>query len=313
MDRVAESGVGREPSGVLSRALRASAPHAWFLEDEVAGLAGLVGPGAVCLDVGAEYGLYTWTLAGLVGRSGHVHAVEPQPGPSAFVDTTRRLLGAGNVTVHRTALGAAAGGGVLALPRRGLLPVHGRAFLTTGASGLGSNAEFAHHDDVPVPVTTLDDLVADLALDRLDLVKVGHRGCGGPPASGGTHHAGDAASGAHARARGPAPRPVRRDRGRDRRRAGGRRVRGPDLGPGPRLGPAQARRRPSQRAVRAPTDPDDRRRSSPARVAAGSAPHLTGPNTRGGATVIVGGAGRIEEVGPGVLVIAAGPAERARP
>ncbi len=171
MDRVAESGVGREPSGVLSRALRASAPHAWFLEDEVAGLAGLVGPGAVCLDVGAEYGLYTWTLAGLVGRSGHVHAVEPQPGPSAFVDTTRRLLGAGNVTVHRTALGAAAGGGVLALPRRGLLPVHGRAFLTTGASGLGSNAEFAHHDDVPVPVTTLDDLVADLALDRLDLVK----------------------------------------------------------------------------------------------------------------------------------------------
>lgn len=171
MDRVAESWVASAPTGALSRALRAVAPHAWFLEDEVAGLAGLVGPGAVCLDVGAEYGLYTWTLAGLAGRSGHVHAVEPQPGPSAFVETTRRLLRADTVTVHRTALGATGGGGVLSLPRRALLPVHGRAFLATGASGLGSNAEFAHHEDVPVAVTTLDDLVSDLGLDRLDLVK----------------------------------------------------------------------------------------------------------------------------------------------
>ncbi|HEY2223611.1 FkbM family methyltransferase [Actinomycetospora sp.] len=171
MDRVAESRSGTGSTGLLSRALRTAAPHAWFLEDEVAGLAALVGPGAVCLDVGAEYGLYTWTLAGLAGRSGHVHAVEPQPGPSAFVDTVRRLLRARTVTVHRTALGAAAGGGVLSLPRRRLLPVHGRAFLTTGASGLGSNAEFDHHEDVPVAVTTLDDLVSDLGLSRLDLVK----------------------------------------------------------------------------------------------------------------------------------------------
>ncbi|MCD2193138.1 FkbM family methyltransferase [Actinomycetospora endophytica] len=171
MDRVAESVVGSGPTGLLSRTLRALAPHAWFLEDEVAGLADVVSTGAVCLDVGAEYGLYTWTLAGLAGPTGHVHAVEPQPGPSAFVDTTRRLLGADTVTVHRTALGAAAGGGVLSLPRRRLLPVHGRAFLTTGATGLGSNSEFSHHEDVPVAVTTLDDLVADLELERLDLVK----------------------------------------------------------------------------------------------------------------------------------------------
>jgi FkbM family methyltransferase len=172
VDQVVESSAGTTPAGSLSRVLRAAAPHAWFLEDEVAGLAEHVRPGAVCLDVGAEYGLYTWTLAGLVGPAGHVHAVEPQPGPSSFVESTRRLLRAGNVTVHRTALGAATGGGVLALPRRRLLPVHGRAFLTTGADGLGSNAEFAHHEDVPVTVTTVDDLVGSLGLGRLDLVKV---------------------------------------------------------------------------------------------------------------------------------------------
>jgi FkbM family methyltransferase len=172
VDQVVESSAGTTPAGSLSRVLRAAAPHAWFLEDEVAGLAEHVRPGAVCLDVGAEYGLYTWTLAGLVGPAGHVHAVEPQSGPSSFVESTRRLLRAGNVTVHRTALGAATGGGVLALPRRRLLPVHGRAFLTTGADGLGSNAEFAHHEDVPVAVTTVDELVGSLGLGRLDLVKV---------------------------------------------------------------------------------------------------------------------------------------------
>jgi FkbM family methyltransferase len=172
VDQAVRTRAGTGPAGPLSRVLRTGAPHVWFLEDEVAGLAEHVGPGAVCLDVGAEYGLYTWALAGLVGPAGHVHAVEPQPGPSTFVDTTRRLLRAGNVTVHRTALGDAPGGGVLALPRRGMLPVHGRAFLTTAASGLGSNAEFGRHEDVPVAVTTVDDLVGLLGLDRLDFVKV---------------------------------------------------------------------------------------------------------------------------------------------
>jgi FkbM family methyltransferase len=172
VDQAVDAGVGTGLAGPLGRVLRAAAPRTWFLEDEVAGLAAHVGPGDVCLDVGAEYGLYTWVLAGLVGPAGHVHAVEPQPGPSAFVDTTRRLLQAGNVSVHRTALGDAAGGGVLALPRRRLLPVHGRAFLTTGADGLGSNAEFGRHEDVPVAVTTVDDLVDALGLRRLDFVKV---------------------------------------------------------------------------------------------------------------------------------------------
>jgi FkbM family methyltransferase len=155
----------------LSRLLRTVAPYAWFLEDEVVGLAEFVVPGSVCVDVGAEFGLYTWTLAGLVGPQGHVHAVEPQPGPARFVGAARALLGAEHVTVHRTALGAVPGTGALSLPRRHLLPVHGRAFLTTGADGLGSNAEFARHDEVPVTVSTLDELVADLELDRVDLVK----------------------------------------------------------------------------------------------------------------------------------------------
>lgn len=69
----------------VARILRAAAPHVWFLEAEVAALREFVPSGAVCLDVGAEYRLYTWPLADLAGPAGHVHAIEPQPGPAHFV------------------------------------------------------------------------------------------------------------------------------------------------------------------------------------------------------------------------------------
>ncbi|MFF5444240.1 FkbM family methyltransferase [Streptomyces sp. NPDC012888] len=133
----ARSGGGRRGgvrSAAVAAALRWGATRLPFVEDEVAGLAPLVRPGTVCVDVGAEYGLYTLGLAGLTGPSGHVH------------------------TVHRTALGARPGRGVLSLPRRRGLPVHGRAYLTEGVRGPGPNAEFRTARPVPVPVRTLDQL-----------------------------------------------------------------------------------------------------------------------------------------------------------
>ncbi|MFD0804413.1 FkbM family methyltransferase, partial [Streptomonospora algeriensis] len=51
------------------------------------------------------------------------------------------------------------------------LPVHGRAFLTTGARGAGPNAEFGGERPVHTRVTTLDALVEELGLQRVDFVK----------------------------------------------------------------------------------------------------------------------------------------------
>lgn len=117
----------------VALALRWAASRYSFVEEEVAGLRPLVRPGAVCLDIGAEYGLYTWTLSALVGPSGAVHSVEPLHGPAQWLRTTAAALGCGNVTVHRTALGERAQRrGTMSLPRRRLLPVHGRAYLTEG-------------------------------------------------------------------------------------------------------------------------------------------------------------------------------------
>ncbi|MDT0301758.1 FkbM family methyltransferase [Streptomonospora wellingtoniae] len=152
-------------------ALRGLAPYAFFIEREVAGLAEIVRPGHVCLDIGAEYGLYTCTLADLAGPGGRVLAVEPLPGPAAFLRSAVRALGAGHVCVVRGAVGADEGPGALSLPLRRGLPVHGRAFLTTGAEGVGPNVEFAGERAVATRVTTLDALVEGAGLDRIDFVK----------------------------------------------------------------------------------------------------------------------------------------------
>ncbi|WP_062193469.1 FkbM family methyltransferase [Streptomyces sp. AVP053U2] len=155
----------------VARALHWASSRWPFVEEEVAGLADLVGPGAVCLDIGAEYGLYTWSLSALAGPSGQVHSVEPLHGPAAWLRTTAAVLGCDNVTVHRTALGHRAMAGTMDLPRRLLLPVHGRAYLTEGASGPGPNTEFPSSRPVPTPVRTVDGLCHHRRLDRVDLIK----------------------------------------------------------------------------------------------------------------------------------------------
>lgn len=143
------------------------------------GLDRLVGPGGVCLDVGAEFGLYTWSLAALVGPSGAVHAVEPQPDLERVLRFGTRLVDARNVTVHRLALTDEPGEGHLSQPSRGVVRVHGRTFLADGTNGLGSNAEFSRHRSIDVRVDTVDALVGRLGLTRLDLVKADVEGAEG--------------------------------------------------------------------------------------------------------------------------------------
>ncbi|MYV97200.1 FkbM family methyltransferase [Streptomyces sp. SID3343] len=152
--------------------LRWAATRWPFVEDEVAGLGELVASGDVCLDIGAEYGLYTFALADLVGPAGHVHSVEPLPGPARWLRAGVAALGCRNVTVHRTALGARAEEHAeLSLPRRRGLPVHGRAYLTTGAAGPGPNAEFRTARRVATAVRTVDGLCRGARIEKVHFVK----------------------------------------------------------------------------------------------------------------------------------------------
>lgn len=76
----------------------------------------LVEPGAVALDIGANWGLFAWALERRVGPSGHVHVFEPHP---EHADSLRRMRGGRpNVTVHAIALSDQAGTARLHVPVR---------------------------------------------------------------------------------------------------------------------------------------------------------------------------------------------------
>lgn len=63
----------------------------------------LVSRGAVCLDIGANLGYYTCTLARLVGAEGEVHAVEPMAPMRKIL--SRRVRHLPRVTIYPYALG----------------------------------------------------------------------------------------------------------------------------------------------------------------------------------------------------------------
>lgn len=153
---------------VLLRAARVTD----VVEPEIIGLRTVVRPGDVCLDIGAKHGLYTAVLADSVGPDGRVVAVEPLPGPRRVLRGARSLLGAHTVTVVAAAAGDVSGPSTIALPMRAGIPVPGRAFLTSGATGLGSNTEFAHHRWLATTVVRIDDLVAEHDLARVDVIKI---------------------------------------------------------------------------------------------------------------------------------------------
>ena len=157
---------------VTASAVLAVARCTKWLEPEMLGLPDVVGPGGVCVDVGAAAGLYTVPLSRLVGPSGVVHSVEPLP----FAwPVWNRVLGARdnpNVTHHCLALGSEPGKASMSVPMGKYGLVTGRSFVSQKSQGLGSNAEFAQHIEFPVTVDTLDGLSARIGLTKLDFIKV---------------------------------------------------------------------------------------------------------------------------------------------
>lgn len=108
----------------------------------------LVKKGMTVIDVGASTGEFSARFSRLVGRSGRVHVVEPQPiNQETLRGLARRRA---NVTVHFVAASDQAGVATLSVPSIGGTP----------RSGLGTlrllDTPSAHID---VPVVRLDELI----------------------------------------------------------------------------------------------------------------------------------------------------------
>jgi FkbM family methyltransferase len=118
----------------------------------------LLGPGDVCVDVGANIGYYTLLAANLVGETGHVYALEPAAGTHAELVSNVKLNRISNVTALQVAAGDAAGEAVF----------DDRSNTGSIKPSLGGSAE----QGTRAQVRTVASLIPAADVSRLRLVKI---------------------------------------------------------------------------------------------------------------------------------------------
>ena len=117
-------------------------------------------PGMIAIDVGANSGVLSVLMRDAVGVAGRVVAIDPSPVACARVRQQAALNASTNVDVVHAALGATSARERMYMAAVGIgaLPAPDRQHTTDRA--------------IDVSVTTLDRTVAELRLDRVDLVKI---------------------------------------------------------------------------------------------------------------------------------------------
>lgn len=118
-------------------------------------------PGMHVLDIGANVGWYTMLAASLVGSSGSVTAIEPNPDSAKLLEASRRANSFDNVTVIQVAAGR----------EQELLVLHG-AYSDAMTSAAGDAAVLT--GSTTVPSFKVDDLIPRGR--TIDLVKIDVQG-----------------------------------------------------------------------------------------------------------------------------------------
>jgi FkbM family methyltransferase len=150
-----------------------------FEPNEFVFLRGILAPGMVAIDVGANEGLYTLFAAARVGAAGRVIAIEPSSRERTSLQRNIEDNGFANVTVVGSALGNA----------------HGEATLQIASSehaGHNTLGSFVYDEAAPenievVAVDTLDAVVGRLSPLRVDFVKIDVEGAEVAVLRGGTN------------------------------------------------------------------------------------------------------------------------------
>lgn len=134
----------------------------WF-EDEIKFLRFLIQPGQTAIDIGANYGVYTLTIANLVGPTGHVWAFEPASSTAALLADSISTNNFSHVTLICSALSNKVGTARLALNNHSEL------------NELVRDEQFAGASET-VPLTTLDHAMASYAWKDIDFIKIDAEG-----------------------------------------------------------------------------------------------------------------------------------------
>jgi FkbM family methyltransferase len=118
----------------------------------------LARPGMIALDVGADIGYYSLQMSRLVGPQGRVIAFEPIPAARERLKHNIALNGCTNIEVSEYALGNQEGNVYLEDPFK-----KSRLNLTKSAAGAG---------DIKVSIKRLDELIGDMNLSSVDIIKM---------------------------------------------------------------------------------------------------------------------------------------------
>ena len=128
------------------------------------------------VDVGANIGVFTVIASRLVGEGGLVIAVEPTPSSFRLLKKNLSLNGCMNAKAVMTALGEKESSRKLNIYKTSLL----NSFLTW------NKADQIVNRSIAVQMKTLDSLMTELGLERLDLLKLDTEGYELPILRGGT-------------------------------------------------------------------------------------------------------------------------------
>jgi FkbM family methyltransferase len=123
-----------------------------------------VNPGGVAIDVGANLGEWAVPLARRVGRSGRVLAIEPAPCAATALDKTLVANALVQAEVIRCAVGDHDG------TVEFTAPIVTSVRVDTGTARIGPAA--AGQEALKVVLRSLDSLVAERRLDRIDVIKI---------------------------------------------------------------------------------------------------------------------------------------------
>lgn len=121
-------------------------------------------PGDVFVDVGANRGDFTMLASRAVGDTGQVISVEPAPENVAWLERTIEANGANNVRIAQCALWDDQGEGTLHLATK------------SGWHSLTPPSDLPEVGLADVRLTTLDTLVQEFGLEKLDALKVDVQG-----------------------------------------------------------------------------------------------------------------------------------------
>ena len=129
-----------------------------IFQDEVYERVWWPGEGDVVLDIGAYVGMFTVKAARLVGTTGKVIAIEPSP-------ENYELLARNCEELHN-----------VILVKKAVMSTNGMGRLYYSKSAAANSLVTRWKEYVEVQTITLDDLVEELGLDKVDIIKVDAEG-----------------------------------------------------------------------------------------------------------------------------------------